>query len=158
VKEPRCCKQYWRLKLKIAIFQTYSLLFYFWRFIISLPQIQTALYCTYRLDCESALDKQALHRFFPLLWITVLKFGTLYAEIEIRKVGLTMAIHSNSVRKVHPVGTEASVSKPARLQSRTHFCPTCKECGLGKTMCTIPRLCDCKGGPTFEHLQSFLIY
>jgi hypothetical protein len=101
---------------------------------------------------------RGLHRFFPLLWITVLKFGTLHAKIEIREVGLTMAIHSNSVTKVHPVGTEASVSKPARLQSQTHFCPTCKECGLGKTMCTIPCLCDCKGGPTFEHLQSFLIY
>jgi hypothetical protein len=37
-----------------------------------------------------------LHRFFPLLWITVLKFVTLHAEIEIREVGLTMAIHSNS--------------------------------------------------------------
>jgi hypothetical protein len=62
------------------------------------------------------------------------------------------------IAKVHPVGTEASVSKPAWLQSWTHFCPTCKECGFGKTMCTITRLCDYKGGPTFEHLQSLWIY
>jgi hypothetical protein len=99
-----------------------------------------------------------VHRFFPLLWITVLKFGTLHAEIEIREVGLTMAIHSNSDTKVHHVGTKASVSRPTRLQSRSHFCPTDKECGLGKTMCTFPRLCDCKGGPTFEHLQSFRVW
>ena len=49
---------------------------------------------------------------FPLLriTITVLKFGTLYVGIGIRVVELTIAIHTNSIRKVHHVESDASVS------------------------------------------------
>jgi hypothetical protein len=56
-----------------------------------------------------------LHR-FPLLriTITVLKFGTLYVGIGIRVVELTIAIHTNSIRKVHHAESNASVSITSR--------------------------------------------